>query len=244
MKNNWDFRLSVDRDFESVNDERDVLMYRPSAWSIGCYLDTDDRKAVSFGFSPRFSKRDNGLSYSRRLRFSMEFRPSSNIECRLGPSYSQRSSYAQWIGTIRDDKGNHYVYGELDSKTLDFTTRLSMSFTPNLSFQLYMQPFIAIGDYQNFKELVEPQTYDFKAYKLDANRDFYRRSLRGNMVLRWEFQPGSTIFVVWSQSREAEQRESLTSEDLRLRPLDRFLSTFTDKATNLFLVKVNYWFGV
>ena len=244
LKNNWDFRLSVDRDFDSVNDERDVLMYRPSAWSIGCYLDTDDRKAVSFGFSPRFSKRDNGLSYSRRLRFSMEFRPSSNIECRLGPSYSQRSSYAQWIGTIRDDKGNHYVYGELDSKTLDFTTRLSMSFTPNLSFQLYMQPFIAIGDYQNFKELVEPQTYDFKAYKLDANRDFYRRSLRGNMVLRWEFQPGSTIFVVWSQSREAEQRESLTSEDLRLRPLDRFLSTFTDKATNLFLVKVNYWFGV
>ena len=107
-----------------------------------------------------------------------------------------------------------------------------------------MQPFIAIGDYQNFKELVKPQTYHFKAYKLDANRDFYRRSLRGNMVLRWEFQPGSTIFVVWSQSREAEQRESLTSEDLRLRPLDRFLSTFTDKATNLFLVKVNYWFGV
>jgi len=64
------------------------------------------------------------------------------------------------------------------------------------------------------------------------------------MVLRWEFQPGSTIFVVWSQSREAEQQKSLTSEDLRLRPLDRFLTTFTDEGTNLFLVKVNYWFGV
>ena len=109
LKNNWDFRLSIDRDFESVNDERDVLVHRPAAWSISCYLDTDDRKAVSFGVSPRFSKRDNGLSYSRRFRLSMEFRPSSNIECRLGPSYGQRSSYAQWIGTIRDDKGDHYV---------------------------------------------------------------------------------------------------------------------------------------
>ena len=244
LKNNWDFRLSIDRDFESVNDERDVLVHRPAAWSISCYLDTDDRKAVSFGVSPRFSKRDNGLSYSRRFRLSMEFRPSSNIECRLGPSYSQRSSYAQWIGTIRDDKGDHYVYGELESTTLDFTTRLSMSFTPNLSFQLYMQPFIAIGDYQNFKELVEPQTYDFRRYKLGTNRDFYRRSLIGNMVLRWEFQPGSTIFVVWSQSREMEKQERLTSEDLQLRPLDRFLSTFNDEGENLFLVKVNYWFGV
>ena len=64
------------------------------------------------------------------------------------------------------------------------------------------------------------------------------------MVLRWEFQPGSTIFVVWSQSREMEKQERLTSEDLQLRPLDRFLSTFNDEGENLFLVKVNYWFGV
>ena len=106
-----------------------------------------------------------------------------------------------------------------------------------------MQPFIAIGDYQNFKELVEPQTYDFRPYNLNKNRDFYRRSLRSNMVLRWEFQPGSTLFVVWSQSREAE-RKSLTSEDLRLRPLDQFASTFADDGLNLFLVKINYWFGV
>ena len=244
LKNYWDFRLSVDHDFESIDDDRDVLRRRPSAWSIGCYLDTDDRKAVSFGLSPRFSRRDDGLSYSRRLRLSMEIRPTSNIECRLGPSYSQRFSYAQWIDTIRDNEGlDHYVYGELDSITLDFTARLNMSFTPNLSFQFYMQPFIAIGDYQNFKELVEPQTYDFRPYNLNKNRDFYRRSLRSNMVLRWEFQPGSTLFVVWSQSREAE-RKSLTSEDLRLRPLDQFASTFADDGLNLFLVKINYWFGV
>ena len=244
LKNNWDLRLSVDRDFDSVNDDRDVLMLRPSAWSIGCYLDTDDRKAISFGLSPRFWRRDDGLSYRRRLRLSMEIRPTSNIECRLAPSYSQRSSYAHWIGTIRDNEGfDHYVYGELESTTLDFTTRLSMSFTPNLSFQLYMQPFIAIGDYQGFKELVEPQTYDFRPYNLNENRDFYRSSLRSNMVLRWGFQPGSTLFVVWSQSRETD-RENPTLEDLRLRPLDRFFSAFADDGSNLFLVKINYWFGM
>ena len=137
----------------------------------------------------------------------------------------------------------HYVYGELTSRTLDFTTRANISFTPKLSLQFYVQPFITIGEYTNFKELVEPKSYQFKPYPLNANRDFHMRSLRGNTVLRWEFRPGSTLFVVWSQSREAAL-ESVQEADLEFRPFHRLRSSFTDAGSNIFLVKCRYWFGM
>ena len=100
---------------------------------------------------------------------------------------------------------------------------------------------IAVGDYTDFKELVEPKSYQFKQYPLNENRDFHWRSLRGNAVLRWEFRPGSTLFLVWSQSREAAL-ESVQEEDLDFRPLHRLGSSFTDERTNIFLIKCRYWF--
>ena len=135
------------------------------------------------------------------------------------------------------------MYGELESRTLDFTTRANISFTPTLSLQFYIQPFITIGDYKNFKELVEPKSYQFKPYLLNENRDFHMRSLRGNTVLRWEFRPGSTLFLVWSQSRET-QLEDVGTEDLEFRPMDRLRSSFTDTGRNIFLIKCRYWFGM
>ena len=118
-----------------------------------------------------------------------------------------------------------------------------ISFTPELSLELYLQPFIAIGDYENFMELVEEKSYRFRPFSFDEDRDFHRRSLKSNMVLRWEFQPGSILFVVWSQSRSASL-EDLAEEDLEFRPFDRLRSSFSDGGSNVFLVKVSYWLGV
>ena len=106
-----------------------------------------------------------------------------------------------------------------------------------------MQPFITIGDYTDFKELIEPKSYQFKPYVLNENHDFHRRSLRGNTVLRWEFRPGSTLFLVWSQSR-AIALEDVGEADLDFRPLHRLGSSFTDEGKNIFLIKCRYWFGM
>jgi hypothetical protein len=144
------------------------------------------------------------------------------------------------VRNIEDAEGKHYVFGKLDSQTLNLSTRLNVSFTPDLSFQLYMQPFVAVGDYSDFKELARPKSYDFTAYdSLDFNPDFSRRSLRGNAVLRWEYMPGSVLFLVWSQSRSAfleTDGPSLRREDLE--------NTFTDEGQNVFLVKLSYWLGI
>jgi hypothetical protein len=92
------------------------------------------------------------------------------------------------------------------------------------------QPLLASGDYGSLKEFSAPRTFDFTRYGIDAgtvtqaggrytidpsgdgsgqtfsipNRDFNVRELRGNAVLRWEYRPGSTLYLVWQQARSEE----------------------------------------
>jgi len=251
LKNYWEYDLWVGRNLESFNDE-DVrrggaLIKSPPGWWVFTRLKTESRKMVRLELNPVFAWDDDGKSYDYDVDVNLRIRVASNIEFIIGPSYAYQVKDAQWVDVVEEningEEKKHYVYGELESRTLDFTTRANISFTPTLSLQFYVQPFITIGDYKNFKELVEPKTYQFKPYPLNENRDFHMRSLRGNTVLRWEFRPGSTLFLVWSQSRETAL-ESVREADLEFRPLHRLGSSFTDEGKNIFLIKCRYWFGV
>ena len=257
FKNYWEYALGVLRNFESFSDDDvrrgGVLIKDPAGWGIITRISTDSRKMIQLQLNPRrwwwpiFSWDDNRRTYQADVRLRLRIRLASNIEVTLGPSYRRRMQDAQWVDQIEEkingQTKKHYVYGELESRTLDFTTRADISFTPTLSLQFYLQPFVTIGDYTDFKELVEPKTYQFKPYPLNENRDFHRRSLRSNAVLRWEFHPGSTLFLVWSQSREAAL-DSVRQTDLEFRPFHRLGSSFTDEGENIFLIKCRYWFGI
>ncbi|MEO6525834.1 MAG: DUF5916 domain-containing protein [Gemmatimonadaceae bacterium] len=70
------------------------------------------------------------------------------------------------------------------------------------------------------------------------NPSFNRRSLIGNAVYRWEYRPGSTLYVVWTQSRDDELR-NVGNFELG-RDNRALLATHPD---NIFLVKLNYWLG-
>jgi hypothetical protein len=134
------------------------------------------------------------------------------------------------------------------------------TFTPTLSFQLFLQPLISSGDFTELKEFARPRSYDFLAYGRDkgtvsetsdgseidpgdggarftvARQDFTIRSLRGNAVLRWEWRPGSTLFLVWQQNRENDEAFG----DLRLgRDVDALFSG--GESRNVLAVKASYW---
>jgi hypothetical protein len=125
--------------------------------------------------------------------------------------------------------GQRHVFGKIDQQELSASIRIDWTFTPRLSLQVYLQPLISVGDYSGYKELKEPRTYTFNTYGEDngstisysgasreytvdpdgsgpaeslsfQNPDFNLSSLRGNAVLRWEFLPGSTAFLVWTHS--------------------------------------------
>ena len=251
FKNYWDYNLRVGRALPSFSDDDvrrgGVLIKNPPGWWSSMWFSTDSRKILQLRLSSALGWRDDKQSYDYNLNLSIRVRPASNIELSVGPTYSYQVNEAQWVTQVEENlSGNikkYYIYGRLMSRTLDFTTRADFSFTPVLTLQFYVQPFVAIGDYTNFKELVEPKSYRFKPYSLGENKDFHRRSLRSNIVLRWEFRPGSTLFLVWSQSREAAL-ESAQAADLDFRPLHRLGSSFTDQGKNIFLIKCRYWFGV
>jgi len=76
--------------------------------------------------------------------------------------------------------------------------------------------------------------------ELSGNPDFNNRSLRGNMVLRWEYEPGSTLFLVWSQNRHG----SMGLDEAEFRPLPSVRDSFTDDGEDVFLIKLNYWMGL
>ena len=169
--------------------------------------------------------------------------------------------------------GRRYVFAGLNRTTLSFDTRVNVTFTPDLSLQLYLeQPFISIGDYGQLREFAEPDSYDFfdyggeagtlernddGSYQVDpdgagpaadfrfSNRDFNYRSLIGNAVLRWEWRPGSTLYLVWQQRRI----DSVTGADDTgnygwVGDFDLSRDTqdmFSTKPDNVFAIKVNYW---
>jgi len=161
--------------------------------------------------------------------------------------------------------GLRYVFADIDQTEVSLPTRVDWVFTPRLSLQLYAQPLLSVGDYWGFKELARPRVFEYSRYGIDvgaldwnpqsgvytvdpdgsgpaspfsfANPDFNFRSIRLNMVFRWEWRLGSTLYVAWTQRREDAGDNGVFSPGNDLRSLVRAPSD------NTLMVKVAYWFS-
>jgi hypothetical protein len=105
-----------------------------------------------------------------------------------------------------------------------------------------------VGDYRNPRELAKPDSYDFLSYSATDfdvdDYDFRYTSLNINSVLRWEYRPGSALFLVWKQGRCIDEDRGDARE--KSRPFDTTLRTddlFNCEPENVFLIKVSYWFS-
>ena len=240
----WELFGSIDHDFRTQDDletRGGPLIVRPASTDFDLQLESDDRRAISSQLGFSWGNDTEGSSW-RTLALSVEIKPADYIEYHFQPRYQWGFDDAQWVENI-DADGNgtveHFVYGTLSSKTLDLTTRLNVIFSRDLSLELYLQPFLAVGTYKNFKELARPSSYLFTPYSgLSYNPDFRRRSLQSNMVLRWEYRPGSTLFLVWSQANSA------FSAQPSFRPLKNIGESFLDAGSDIFFVKANYWLSL
>jgi hypothetical protein len=251
------------------------LARTPASSSLNANLWSDSRKPVSgnlFGFVNRNTAGGRNAS----LGTSLSLRPAPFWNVSLSPSYSASRSMAQFVTSLADPAATHtfgrrYVFAELEQRTLALGTRLNMTFRPDLTLELFAQPFIASGKYRDFKEFAQPRTYDFLVYGQDAGSierlpdgryrvdpvgqdpasgftifdpDFSMRSLRGNAVLRWEWRRGSTLFLVWQQTRgdfltvHSPQEGRIPGE--LVFPGDA-LGVLGLRPDNTFAIKVNYW---
>jgi hypothetical protein len=209
--------------------------YGNPTWSYWQYVNTDERKPISLSnffvtggdrYSTRFTNAEPSLTW----------RPSSFLSVTGGFRWNRNVDDSQWIENT--DEG-HYVFGQLDQTTVALTSRINYTITPQLTIQSYAEPFVSAGAYTRFKELVDGRAVSYAEryapFAYDTNPDFNYRSFRTTNVLRWEYKPGSALFVVWQQGRED------TLEQGRFRFGRDFGGIFSAPGRNVFLVKLSYW---
>jgi hypothetical protein len=168
-----------------------------------------------------------------------------------------------YVSQKKPDNDFRYLVGRIRQNTYNFTFRFNYNITPDLSIQYYGSPFISCGSYNNFKRTadthsgnIEERYHSFTDEEISFNEaensytvnegsvsysfgnpDFSFRQFRSNLVMRWEYHPGSTIYLVWENNRNS--RESYYLPDY----FDNMNELFGVKSTNVFMVKVSFWLG-
>lgn len=205
------------------------------------YVDFDDRRALFPGYNG-FVGGDGQGSSQFNANPKLTWRPTRAVRLEAGVRFNRNINDAQWVENVEDTAGlKHYVFGRLDQRTVAMTFRGNYTLSPNLSFQSYAEPFVSAGQYERYRELVSGRAsiHDdrYEAYAYDDNADFNFRSFRTTNVLRWEYKPGSALFVVWQQGRQ----EELERGDFRFGR--DFGELFSTPSRNVFLVKFSRWFN-
>ena len=237
-------------------------------WQLG--VSSDRRKNIVVNGNASYDRSSEGLpEWSTSV--TLQLRPASNVTLSLGPSYSSNRRSDQYVEAVGDTtaaafSGTRYVFADLRQHTISMETRFNITFTPNLTFELYAQPLIAGQSYSKYKEFAAPRGLQKLTYGQDigtvsvtpgspntitidpdgagpaqtfqfSDPTFTFRSLRGNAVLRWEYHPGSTLYLVWTRESDSVLYRGAIDFGTDSRSL------FQGPAQNIFLLKVNYWLG-
>ena len=223
-------------------------------------ISTDGRRDVQVSLNGNWSARPESDSWTVGVNPNVRWRPSGRTTLRVGPSLSRRVEDRQWVQAVPTDDGTEYVFGRMEQNTLAMTLRTDVALTPTLSLQLYAQPFVSSGSFEDFKRVADPRARRYGdrfqgveaelvdgSYRADLNGDgelesfrnpeFSSMQFRSNAVLRWEYRPGSTAYLVWSQARTGFEPDGEFQVGRRLDDL------FSAPAENVLMVKVSYWFN-
>jgi hypothetical protein len=228
---------------------------------------TDSRKMVVISANVEGSAGINAGGGEITPQLTVLLKPTSAITFSVAPTLDISRYPTQYDSTVAAQSGdsshvffgNHYFFANVDQTTLSTEFRINWTLTPKLTFSLYAQPLIASGHYFNFKEFNHTRQLAWTTDRdsLASNGDYYvfsgsgfrynignldynARSLRANAVLRWEYLPGSTIYVVWQQLRSNDNLYGLNANFAFNRDGGALLRTTPD---NTFIVKVSYWIG-
>jgi hypothetical protein len=244
LTSNWAAGAGVNAESAGIDDRSTrggPAMRSKRGGNVWYYVQTDGRKALSGGWMG-FVFRDEAGASDWGFEPEITYRPTAFLAVSAGVHFEKLNEDTQWVENVADVASTHYVFGRIRQTTLGLTTRLNYTITPNLTVQLYAQPFVSAGAYSRFKELVRPRVQrfadQFQPYAYAGVPDFNYRSFRMTNVLRWEYRPGSAVYVVWQQGREADGSYG------RFRFRQDFGSMFGIPATNVFLVKLSYWLNM
>ena len=212
---------------------------------VSVTIDGDGRRAIRPELDFTFARGDDGRSWSRRVSPGVVGRVGQRTSLALDLDYEQRVDDAQWYrnyGAMFSDTV-HYSFTRLAQHIMGVTLRANVTVTPQLSLEVYAQPFIATGERSDWRELTDARAKEYAdrygafAPSYDTLRDYNGAQFNSNAVLRWEYRPGSVLFLVWQQGRANATRDGRFAFD---RDMDNL---FASRPDNTLLLKVSYWFN-
>ncbi len=241
------------------------LTISPPGWELNIEVESDDRKPLTVGLmTGGYTRSAEDWNRGIRISIDWKPLPNLMLSLHPGVSWDQEFTQWIDVfsdPTATHTYENRYVFGEMYQVEFSASIRMNWTFTPKLSFQLYAQPLVSKGDFTNFKELARPNSYDFNTYGENGSTitkedgvytvdpdgpgpaqpfsfddpNFNIKSLRVNAVLRWEYLPGSTLYLVWTQSRY----NTFYSNDFQFN--DAFNTLWNENSDNIFMAKLTYW---
>lgn len=243
------------------------MMKMPGSSNSRIGFSTDSRKKLVFNVYANDGKGYEQSSESFNTGVDITYKPTNYIVFTVSPGFSKSYSELQYVSDAKYQNNDRYIFASIDRKTISTSFRVNLNLSPDLTFQYWGQPFVATGKYYNHKYIIDPlvdsyhnrfSTYspgqispDGDNYNIDENidgkndysfekRDFNVQEFLSNFVVRWEYSPGSSLFLVWSQTRSS----SNTSGNLDfLNDLGDLFDTGDNQPHNVFLIKFSYRFG-
>ncbi len=235
----------------------------PGGYGYWFEIESDDRKRLNLEFSTSKRSGSHNHNDNQRFSLDINYRASTTLSVSLRPSYSVSSDNLQYVGTYEVGPSNstRYIASYMERKQFSASIRVNYNLSPDFSLQFYAQPFIYAGKYSDFKKITNGVadnytdrfhtfteseiSYDESTkyysinegnninYQID-NPDFNFFQCNSNLVIHWEYIPGSSIYLVWSQSRSAYDDSGVFNLG------DDLGSLFDAPATNVFLIKLSY----
>jgi hypothetical protein len=249
LKNNWDVHLGST--FSSLTEsycDRCTRGGPPLRDSRGIFpwggFNTDSRRTISGGMWVNLRFADEGRTHGSTLSPYVNVRVSPRLQANFSVDVSRDRNNTQWHSNVTDDDGTtHHTFARINQRSISMSTRLNYTITPDLTFEFYGQPFVASGRYSDFREVSDTpdaEEYDdrFRPYTPPdlETTTFKLRQLRTNAVARWEYRPGSTLFVVWAHGRQDDSNRNPGQSWRR-----DYRELFELHPDNTFLVKLAYW---
>jgi hypothetical protein len=223
-----------------------------------------DSSQTGWSLDASYDRSEDG-DVIREIGGSFSITPAPAWQISIDPEYERERSNRQYVTQIdggRDETfGRRYIFGHIERSTVSMQVRLSFTFKPDLNLDFYAEPFAASGRYERLGELSAARVRDLRWYGETAettlarvengdwlitdgtsnftvsNRDFDVQSFRSNLVLRWEWRPGSTLYLVWQQDR------SKTEAVRRSAGLRSMFGSLTAPGDNILAVKTTFWFS-
>ncbi len=270
LKNFWDLSSYFDyqpRAFDHSATRGGPEMATPERWNWVVRL------ASKFGAQNAWNGRvyygeDELGGQTYRLSGGLTLQPSTRFQVSATPNYLRAISPRQYVTTFTGTGsaatyGSRYVFARIDQSTFLMQLRANYTIGPDLTLELYGEPFAASGRYYGLGELAAARTFNLREYGTSgttiardaagdytitdnggtdtlriSNPDFNILSFRSNAVLRWEWRPGSTLYLVWAQSKFGFEPTA------RLVGFGDLADSFSARGDNFFAVKVSYWIPV